>query len=211
MKNRTFLASSVRFASWFVGACLALGALSFAQGGRGPGQNQPDGTASSSPGEEVTSLPMLAGNEGGGFRLAGDIGSLRALILSIDGSGSIEVTPTLDGEFQLLFHGSFEVQLDTRVLQSGRASVGFQVRSPLDASTGGGFASFSFFGAQPTRFALASLHHGLELPLEMFAGDPGFEGHGFNIAAFHTERGIIHGAVRFGAEHITLTQKSAAF
>ncbi len=206
MKNLLDVKTPLRFAGLVTGVCLILGTQVGAQGA--PPGVPPVPPSSSSPGEEVTSLPILAGQEGGGFRLAGDPVSLQELVLSVKGNGNIELAyGTLPGTYELLFHGRYEIELDPRVLQSGRVDVSFQVRT----LTEGGYGSFGFFGTQPINFALSQLHGGMDLPVVLLAGQTDFYGHGFSIGAIHPEVGYVFGSCLFGADRVTLTQLGGTF
>lgn len=212
MKNLTNVKSILRFAGRLAGKCLLpgmcllLGTQVVAQGT--PPGGPPIPPTSSSPGEEVTSLPILAGQEGGGFRLSGDPTALQDAVISVKGRGNLEVNHGAQpGTYELLFHGGFQIELAPQVLQSGRVDVAFQVRTPF----AGGFASFGFFGTQPTSFALSHLSGGMDLPVELLAGQSDFYGHGFDVGAMHLEAGYVIGSCRFSADRITLTQASGVF
>jgi len=199
MKNRKTLNTLQRCAGFLLGVCLLLGTQAFAQDS--PGGGPPLPPQSSTPGEEVTSLPSMAGHEGGGFRLTGAPLDLLAAIRSIAGKGRLEASAgDVPGTFEIVFHGTFEIELDPQAM--GRVALGFQVRS----FEGGGHASFGFFGARQTNFPLDELYTGMDLPLDMFLGEPAFEGHGFQIGALHPKRGFVFGACEFHSDRIRLGQ-----
>ena len=204
MKNRKTVNLLQRCAGFVFGACLLLGTQAFAQSA--PPGGPPPPPQSSTPGEEVTSLPSMAGHEGGGFRLTGTPLDLQAALRSVAGKGRIEVSVgEAPGTFEVVFHGTFEIELDPQAM--GRVALGFQVRS----FEVGGHASFGFFGAQQTSFPLDELYMGMDVPIDMFLGEPAFEGHGFQIGALHPERGFVFGACEFHSDSIRLGQIGGRF
>lgn len=205
MKNRTIVKTLLRFAGFVAGVCLILGTQTAAQGV--PPGGPPAPPQSSSPGEEVTSLPSLAGEQGGGFRLAGSPLDILASIRSIAGTGHIEVIFVGTGQVEVVFHGSFELELEHQPFLSGQVALGFQVRSAEQ----GGYASFGFFGGHTTSFPLHELHAGMALPVELFAGDSSFEGHGFQIGALHPAYGFVAGTCEFGADSLRIVQVGGRF
>jgi hypothetical protein len=105
-----------------VGSCatlLALGAM--ASPGGGGTQNPSDPQAnSSSPGDDVTSLPFTGPT---GTTLIGSPRALRALLLDVTGTGSVSVQRLAPGRVAATFSGTLQLTLDRAVLGSGQALV----------------------------------------------------------------------------------------
>jgi len=121
------------------GLCLAvltLGASAQPGGGGASNPTAPQSN-SSSPGDDVTSLPFTGPT---GTTLVGSPRALRALLLEVSGSGSVTVERLAPGRVAATFSGTLELTLDRRVLGSGQVLVvyrGSQDESGLLTFAGG--------------------------------------------------------------------------
>lgn len=152
-------------------AFLALG-LAAAPGGGGNNQNSYDPQVnSSSPGDDVTSLPFTGPT---GTTLVGSPRALRALVLDVAGSGSLTVQRLAPGRVAATFSGTLQVTLDRRVLASGQVLVvyrGQEDEAGLLSLAGGNptLVDTERLGLPCARLAESNLT-GRWLRLESFAG-----------------------------------------
>ena len=156
------------------------------------------------PGEEVTSLPILAGSEGAGFRLSGSIADLHSVLLAVEGRGRIDVSSAGDGSFQLHFRGSFAVKLDPAYLAGQRVRLAFEARTALP----GGTARIGVNPARTIDLALADLNAGIDLPVGTLIDLDGFQGLGVFVEATHPDLGFVRAGVDVQPTEITLYQLS---
>lgn len=84
----------------------------------------PNPLVASSPGEEVTSLPML--NTTSGLTFVGSIRELRALVLAADGNGRIVIEQLGRRLFSVTLFGDYRVELDRARLAAGTVEVLFR-------------------------------------------------------------------------------------
>jgi len=109
-------------------AFLAL--TSWGQGGTNSGGDpDADGNNASSPGEEVTSLPMV--NDAPGLTFVGSLQEIRALGLSIQGRGQVIARRIGRHQFAVTLFGDYRVELDRRALVSSSVAVLFHGGAPF--------------------------------------------------------------------------------
>lgn len=138
------------------GSLLVLGVMA-APGGGGNNQGSSDPqTNSSSPGDDVTSLPFTGPT---GTTFVGSPRVLRALILDVAGSGSITVQRLAPGRVAATLSGTLQVTLDRTLLASGEVLVLY--RGQVDEA-----GLLSLVGGSPTLVDTERLG----LPLARLAG-----------------------------------------
>lgn len=104
------------------------------QGGSRPpgwgGNQNDDNTNCSSPGDEVTSLPLV--NDTHGLTFIGSLRELRALHISVRGSGRIDVQRIGRHEIAVTLMGDYRVELDRLALAISNVRVLFFGGMPFD-------------------------------------------------------------------------------
>lgn len=104
---------------------LALFSVSaWAGGSNGNSSSVDNPTNASSPGEEVTSLPMIDATSG--LTLVGTVRELRALVLGYQGLGQVVVQRLDARRFAVTFFGEYRVEFDRARLASGAVAVLFR-------------------------------------------------------------------------------------
>ena len=88
-------------------------------GGNNQGSSDPQ-TNSSSPGDDVTSLPISSPS---GTILVGSPRAVRALVQAYDGRGSVTVQRLAPGRIAATFSGNLRLTLDRSLLASGQVLV----------------------------------------------------------------------------------------
>lgn len=161
--------SSLRRAlSWLLAIVLATAAS--AQGGNsgGGGPIDPNGsnTNASSPGEEVTSLPMV--NDAPGLTLVGSLRELRAIVTSVQGHGTIHGTRLGRGLYGVIFSGDFRVEFDRVALARSSAVVLFHGGAPFQ----GGMARLVVGSSAPVLLGAERVL----MPVARLAGIPRAQG-----------------------------------
>jgi hypothetical protein len=99
--------------------CVTLATFSVAQGA-GANQGSDPQANSSSPGDDVTSLPFTGPS---GTTLVGSPRAVRALVLGTDGRGTVSVQRLAPGLIAATFAGNVQLRLDRGVLASGAVMV----------------------------------------------------------------------------------------
>jgi len=167
-------------------AFLALGVLA-QPGGGGSNQNSSDPQVnSSSPGDDVTSLPFTGPT---GTTFVGAPRALRALLLDVAGSGTLTVQRLAPGRVAATFSGSLQLTLDRNVLARGEVLVVYRGQADESGllSLAGGNPSLvdtERLGLPMARLASSTLS-GRWLRLESFA-----EGQVTNVAVTADRRTV---------------------
>jgi len=147
---------------------LALGVLAQPGGGGTQNPSEPQ-VNSSSPGDDVTSLPFTGPS---GTTFVGAPRALRALVLDVAGTGSMTVQRLAPGRVAATFSGTLQLTLDRAVLARGEILVVYRGQADESGllSIAGGTPSLvdsERLGLPLTRLAASSLS-GRWLRLESF-------------------------------------------
>lgn len=189
----------VRWAlTWLLLALFSVSAWAGGNGGgnSGSGNEPTDGFNASGGGDEVTSLPML---ESSGFTLLGDARELRALVLSVQGRGRIEVGWLSRGRAVVTFSGDYMVELDRRILARGNVQALFKGGTPFS----GGVAVLRVGSSSPMRLPAERV----QLPMSRLAAST-IQGRALSLDAYG-QRGQHTGiGTSFGLDTVTLVQRS---
>lgn len=175
-------------------AALFLG-LARADGGGSPGGGIDPGLPASSPGDEVTSLPVSV--DPSGLTLIGRGRDIRALVLDVQGRGRVFVMRLGDNRVAVTLMGDYQVALDRRRLAQGEVQLAFRGGSLY----GGGTALLSVAGGDPT----TSSAQRVQLPAARLAASD-FTGVGLELLVrdgAHRARA----AALYRAERVTFTQR----
>ncbi len=166
-------------------------------GGNGGNSGGTNGNVDASSPGEVTSLPVV-GVEPTGLTFVGELGEIRALVLSIEGRGRIFVERLGGGEIAATLQGDYEVTLDRARL--ARTNVRIQFEPGDRFATGrahlvlwGG--SESFLPAQT-----------IALPLSRLAGAPAVQGPGLSLSVIGPRFDRYRSIALFDRQHVTLVQ-----
>ncbi|MSR60847.1 MAG: hypothetical protein EXS08_00175 [Planctomycetes bacterium] len=121
--------------------------LAFASGGGGGGSSgsgrDPDQTNSSTPGDDVTSLPVV--QDAAGLTLVGTLRELRALQLSLTGRGQLQVVRQGRGVVAVTFVGDYRLELDRGLLARTNVQFLFRGSGPFQ----GGVAQLTIGSSAP--------------------------------------------------------------
>lgn len=168
-------------------------------GGSGsPGATSVDTpSVASSPGEEVTSLPMV--NAASGLTLVGAPRELRAALLDFRGNGHILVRQIDRRLFAVTFDGEYRVRLDRDALVLGNVHAYFQ--GGLDFT--GGRALLTVGDSDPVAVDPARV----PLPLARLAADPQAQGAllGLRVIGRAGHRAMLGASL--DARYVTVTQR----
>jgi len=181
---------------------LALGALGLGSWAGGSGQNgnsnnnnSDDDENQCSPGEEVTSLPMVVAPTG--LTLIGAPAAIRPLVLEVDGRGQVLVQRLGRGQVAVTLLGDYRVVFDRRALAGTDVQVFFRGGEPF----ADGFALLSLAGSEP--FAVPTER--VPLPLPRLAGSA-FTGVGVELHMFGPERQRVSGGAFFRGDRVIWLQ-----
>jgi hypothetical protein len=154
-----------------VSILVALLAIQVRADGGPPSGEDPSSPSSSSPGDEVTSLPV-AGVDPSGLTLVGLPGDIRSVVLSVEGRGQVFVTALGHRRVAVTLMGDYRVAFDRRNLALGNVRVLFRGGSRY----GDGVAALSVAGGSPS---LSSAER-IQLPAARLAAT-GFTGVGLEL------------------------------
>ena len=101
-------------------ALLCITATSLASAGGGPNNSTDPQSDASSPGDDVTSLPLVGPS---GTTFVGSPRALRATLLGIEGRGELTVQRLAPGIVAATFSGNVQLRLDRDMLASGQVLV----------------------------------------------------------------------------------------
>lgn len=163
--------------------------------GSGPADNPDSSTNASSPGDEVTSLPMVG--EYSGLTFVGTARAIRSLNLDVTGSGRLAIVRLGGGNVAVTFTGDYRIQLDRDALARGDVAVLFRGGRAFQ----GGFARLevgdSVLLLDPER---------VPLPLARLAASPRAQGELVTLDVVSL-RHAGHVEAHFGTERVTLFQR----
>jgi hypothetical protein len=185
-------------------ALLATAAPVLAGGGPGSGQNPfgPSGnTNASSPGDEVTSLPIVSAPSG--LTFIGTPRELRALVLDVTGRGQVHVLRLGSGQIAATLEGDYVVTLDRAVLASSRVQTLFQAGRRFSA----GRAQLELWGGFESYFPAETF----ALPLPRLAAAPALQGAGLELEVLSPRLELYRAGARFGRSEVTLVQVERGF
>ena len=176
--------------------------LTWAGGGTGgaggaSGSSSDPSTNASSPGEEVTSLPVVDATSG--VTLVGSLRELRGVVSSVRGIGRVVVTPLARREFAVTFVGDYRIGLDRGVLASTGLRVLFRGGAPFQ----GGVALLDV-GGTSTRLDPDRV----PLPVARLAATPRAQGTLIRLDAQGLRAQQTRIAVDFGRSEVTILQRS---
>lgn len=181
---------------------LALGALGLGAWAGGPGAGRPgsnnngdEDENSCSPGEEVTSLPMVVAPTG--LTLIGEPAAIRPLVLEVDGHGQVLVQRLDRGRVAVTLVGDYRVEFDRRALARTDVQVLFRGGEPF----AGGYGLLSLAGGEP--FAVPAER--VPLPLSRLAGST-FSGLGVELHLVGPERERVSGGAFFRGDRVIWLQ-----
>jgi len=182
---------------------LALAALSVAPaarsgggGGSGSSNSPDDSTNASSPGDEVTSLPMIA--DVSGLTFVGSVRAIRALDVEASGRGRTTVVRLGDGRVAVTLTGDYRVDLDRSALALGEVAVLFRGGRAFD----GGIARLEVGASAPVYLDPERV----PLPIGRLAANPRAQGElvTLDVAA---PRHVAYVAAHFGVERVRIDQR----
>lgn len=180
--------------SWLLIALFSTAAWS--QGGAGSGSDPSDSNNNSSPGEEITGLPML--NDAPGLTLVGGLRELRAVGISVRGRGQILLTRLGRNTFALTFSGDYRVELDRRAVARSGVAMFFHGGAPFH----GGLAVLQIGSSTPVLLGAESV----QLPVARLAASPRALGDLVTMDASGNRMHQAHIVANFGQDRITLSQ-----
>lgn len=181
--------------SWLLIAVFS--AATWSQGGTNNGSDPSDSDNNSSPGEEITGLPML--NDAPGLTLVGGLRELRALGLSARGRGQIVFTRLARTTYALTFSGDYRVELDRRALAGSSVVVFFHGGAPFE----GGLAVLQVGSSSPVVVGAERV----PLPIGRLAGSRRARGDLLTMDASGNRMHRAQLVANFGAERIVLSQR----
>jgi hypothetical protein len=196
--GRSARATRAVFAGFFL-AILSLAAFAAGGGGNssGGGPNPTDpSTNASSPGEEVTSLPMVSDESG--ITFIGGLRELRGLFLDVRGSGRVAVQRLGYRRFAVTFVGDFRLELDRRLLVSTATSSLF-----IGGAAFQGGVALLQIGDSPAQVVSAER---VLLPIARLAASPRAQGALVSLSAFGRRSRAALG-VNFAADRVVVTQR----
>ena len=184
--------------AWFLLALFPVAVLaSGGGGGSGTGGSSSDPSAnSSSPGEEVTSLPMVEDNSGVTF--LGGLRELRAVVIGIQGQGRIDVR-RMGRLFAVTLVGDFRVELDRTALARSSVQVLFRGGAAFQGGTAYLQIGTSSLSLPAERVAL---------PLGRLASSPRAQGDLVTLAVFGLRGAQEHIGANFSTDRVVLTQRA---
>lgn len=178
-----------------------LSAATFAGGGptnpTNPNGDPDPSTNASSPGEEVTSLPMT--DAVSGLTLVGTLRELRGLDLQVRGQGQIVVQRVGVRELAVTFMGDYRLDLERAALARSSVAVLFRGGSAF----ADGFARLQVGGSAPV--LLDSVR--VPLPIVRLAGQPRALGELVSLDVFSPQPHQAHVLADFGTARVTLFQR----
>jgi hypothetical protein len=182
--------------SWMVLVVLSL--TTAARGGGGPnGSSPPDSSpTASSPGDEVTSLPLVDAQTG--LTFVGSAHAIRRLELEIAGRGRISIARLGGGDVAVTFAGDYRIELDRAALALGEVTVLFRGGRAFQ----GGLARLAIGDAAPVYLDPERV----PLPLGRIAQSPRLRGELVSLDVLsrsHQARVEAH----FGSSRATLFQR----
>jgi hypothetical protein len=166
-------------------------------GGSGGSSNDPSADASS-PGEEVTSLPVVDATAG--LTLVGRLRELRAVVTSVRGAGRIHVQPLGDRRLAVTFIGDYRVGLDRSTLANTGLAVSFRGGAPFQ----GGFAYLQIGSSLPVLVPAERV----ALPVARLASTPRALGKLIQLDAFGLRAQRAHLEAEFARQEVVLYQRS---
>jgi hypothetical protein len=202
MMMRTMLSTKVGgpgvrwMLSWMLLVVLSLSTA--ARGGGGPnGSSPPDSSpTASSPGDEVTSLPLIDAQSG--LTFVGSAYALRMLDLEVTGRGRMSIVRLAGGGVAVTLTGDYRIELDRAALARGDVAVLFRGGRAFH----GGLARLSVGDAAPVYLDPERV----PLPLGRIAESPRLRGELVTLDVLsrrHQARVEAH----FGSERVTLLQR----
>jgi hypothetical protein len=169
-----------------------------ARGGGGPGGSNPQDTSTnaSSPGDEVTSLPMV--EEQSGLTFVGSARAIRHLDVAVVGRGRITVMRLGGGTVAVTLTGDYRVELDRAALALGEVSVFFRGGRAFD----GGLARLEIGDSDPVFLDPERV----PLPIGRIAANLRSQGVLVTLDVA-SRRHSAHLEAHFGTERVTVLQR----
>lgn len=161
-----------------------------------PGGGDPTIPTASSPGDEVTSLPVTAVDPSG-LTLVGHVRDIRALVLGVEGQGRVLVTRLGSQRVAVTLMGDYRVVLDRRVLAQGNVNLLFRGGHRY----GDGLAALSVAGGAPT----TSSAERVPLPAARLAATS-FAGLGLELVVREGDHRA-RGTAAYRGDHVVWTQR----
>jgi hypothetical protein len=167
-------------------------------GGSGGGSGDPT-TNSSSPGEEVTSLPVVDATSG--LTLIGSLRQMRGIVTAVNGVGTVSITRLGRHQFALTFVGDYRVVLDRAALAASDLGVYFRGGAPFQ----GGIAVLQIGSSTPVRLPAERVL----LPLGRMAASARVQGTQLTLDAVGLRTARAHIEADFARAEVTIFQRSA--
>jgi hypothetical protein len=164
----------------------------------GSGGGSGSGTAGSgfSPGEEGNSLPVVGDSHG--LTLMGSIAELRAVTLSVQGQGQIDVVRVARGVVAVTLVGDYRVQLDRAALARSNVAVLFRGGAAFQD----GIAMLQIGASAP----MVLDPERVPLPVARLAASPRAQGNLLTLdVQARGRRALVSGD--FATDRVTLTQR----
>ena len=181
---------------------LALSALTaHATGGGGGntgGSGSPDGsTNASTPGDEVTSLPVRS--DSAGLTFVGSVRELRALQLTLTGTGRVIVERLDRAQVAVTLMGDYVVGLDRAALSRSSVGILFRGGAPFQ----GGMARLEIGSSGPIFLSPERV----PLPLARLAASVRAQGDLVTLDVFGLRNERAHVGANFATDRVTLVQR----
>ena len=151
----------------------------------------------SSPGDEVTSLPLV--EDPSGLTLIGRLSEIRALVLSVEGSGAIYVQRFADGQVSVTLMGGYRLERDRSLLARSNVQVLFRGGQRFQ----GGLAQLSILGSVPEILPA----EGVPLPFVRLARS-GAQGVGLELDVVSPSLERARGAAFLGRDRVVWVQRA---
>lgn len=177
-------------------------AATWAGGGvGGSGGTEPSAdpsTNASSPGEEVTSLPVVDGTAG--LTLVGSLREMRAVVRSVNGVGFVSITRVAPRVHAVTFVGDYRIVLDRPALVTSDLAILFRGGAPFQ----GGYALLQVGSSVPVLVPSERV----PLPVIRLAASPRAQGALVTLDAFGLRAQRSHIVADFARGEVTLFQRS---